>query len=367
MINVIHVISDTNIGGAGVWILNFLREFNRDKYLVKVIVPKGSLLVDKISKVEIEVIEVEGMKDKSFDIKIIKKLCGILKKEKCDILHTHASISARIAGKMAGVRSIIHTKHCIDNEEKNVVKKSIKSYINRFISDRIIAVSEAVKNNLIVNGIPEEKIICIHNGIKNLKEIRREEKNKIRKELGIGLDDIVVGIVARLEEVKGHEYFIKAAKSILQKNNSVKFIIVGSGSRELELKELTEKMQIEEYVIFTGYVENIENIINIVDINVITSISEALCISLIEGMSLGKPSVGTKIGGIPEVIIDNYNGFLVPVRDSESLAIAILKLIEDEELRNYMGKNAKKLMEEKFTVYNMTKKIEKLYDELINN
>ncbi len=360
MIRVIHVLSDMKIGGAGVWLLNLLSAADRSSFEIKVVLPKGSLLVDKVRSLGFEAIAVEGINDRSFDASAVGLLLKIFRNEKPDIVHTHASLSARLAAKMAGVR-IINTKHCIDSRKAGI-KKLAGAFLNNWLSDGIVAVSGATKQNMIDNGVNGSRISVIYGGIQPVRVISDEEKTAVRKKWGIAEADVVVGIVARLAEVKGHKYFLEAAEIISRDNAGVKFVIAGGGPKEEELRGLVKQKGLESKVIFTGFMENIYEILNILDINVISSLSEALCLSLIEGMSIGKPSVGTDTGGVPEVVKDGCNGYLVPAGDSEKLAGAILKLISEPELRKTMGDMGKKLADGNFTAAAMAKGIEELYE-----
>lgn len=362
MIKVVHVLSDMKIGGAGSWLLNLLRSVDRERFEIKVVLPQGSMLIDKVKGLGFEAIPVDGMKDKSFDLGAVGQMLGIFRKEKPHIVHTHASLSARLAAKLAGA-SIINTKHCIDGR-KTGIKKLAGACLNTLLSDRIIAVSEAVKKNVADNGMPESKISVIYGGISRVKELGTEEKSRIREKWGIAETDVVVGIVARLTEVKGHMQFIEAAEIISRDNGDARFLIAGTGPMEAELKELAVKRGLGDRIVFTGFVDNIHEILNIIDINVISSFSEALCLSIIEGMCVGKPSVGTKVGGIPEVVRDGYNGLLVNAGDSAMLAAAIHRLIRDPELRAAMGEKGRELVAQSFTAEAMAKSIEELYTAL---
>lgn len=359
MIKVIHVLSDMKIGGAGRWLLNLLGTVDKGKFDIKVVLPEGSMLTAKVTELGFEVIPVEGMKDKSFDAGAVRRILAIFRREKPQIVHTHASLSARIAAKLEGTK-IINTKHCIDRR-KTGLKKLAGAFMNNLLSDSVIAVSEAARQNLLDNGVDEDKISVIYGGIKPIVELEAEEKLIIREKWGISEKDVVVGIVARLAAVKGHKYFLEAAKIISRDNNNVRFFIAGSGPKEQELKELVKGLGLEEKVIFTGFIEDVSEILNIIDINVISSLSEALCLSLIEGMSIGKPSVGTNTGGVPEVVKDGHNGFLVPSGDSNLLADAVLKLVRDPIHRKTMGDRGRLLVDDKFTAASMAQNIEKLY------
>ena len=363
MIKVVHVISDVGIGGAGKWLLNLLGDIDKNEFVTKVILPRNSLLVKLFNEIDIQTIEVNGIADKSFDMTTVHKLYNIFKDEKIDILHTHAVLSARLAGKLAGIKAIVHTKHCID-AVRTGWKKTAGVILNKYLSNKVIAVSHAVCKNLIDSGLPANMIETIYGAVPETVKLNQMQIQQIKQKWGIRPDDIVIGIVARFAEVKGQKYFVEAA-GLLADFKNIKFIMVGIGPTEKQLRELVNNLNLEKSVIFAGYVEKVYEIYNILDINVISSISEALCLSLIEGMYIEKPCVGSDTGGIPEVIQDGVNGFLVPKADSKALADKMRILVENPELRNEMGKRGKQIAESKFDIKTMTRKIENLYRDLI--
>ncbi|HYE09669.1 MAG TPA: glycosyltransferase [Patescibacteria group bacterium] len=364
MIKIIHVITDMKIGGAGRWLLNFLKNYDESKLDIKVVIPKGSMLKAEINRLNLETIEIHGIGDKSLDWASVNAFRRLFMQERPQIVHTHASLSARIAAKLTGVKAIVHTKHCLDNPRTGI-KKAVAAGINNQLSSRIIAVSKAVEKNLLEAGMPQHKIQVIYGGTEKVKTLPKEEINQIKASYGIGEKDIVFGIVARLAEVKGHKYLIQAAEQVLKNRNDIKFLIAGTGPLEDQLKKMVLDLGIENSVVFTGFIKDVENIYNIIDVNMITSSSEALCLSLIEGMSLDKPMIGTEVGGVPELVIQNQTGLLVPVADVEILADAIEELAGNSELRNSMGMNAGKMMLEKFSASEMAAEILKLYQEVV--
>ena len=361
MIKVCHIITDKNIGGAGRWLLYYLDFFDRTAFEIKVILPKESLLSKYISEKNVKVIELEDMKESSFDLKTINKMKSIFLSEKFDIVHTHASISARIAAKSAGIKYVVNTKHCMESSGSNVLKKYIKGFINKTFSDTIIAVSQAVKESMILEGTDEKIIKVIYNGILPLKKYEEYEKIQIKQKYGIEQNNICVTMLARLEPVKDHETFLRAAAVLAKQHKNIKFIVAGTGSLEAQLKDLAKGLKIEKNVIFLGFIENVEEIMNITDINVITSKQEALCLSIIEGMSIGVPAVGTAAGGIPEVIENGKTGYIAQIGDYEKIAEIISDLLEDENTYNTFSENCIKTVEEKFLAKDMAEKIEELY------
>ena len=153
MLKVMQVSSDTNIGGAGKCILTFLKFYNREKFEIPVLLPEGSLLKKECEALGAKVFEINGMKDKSFDIGAIKELIKVFKKEKPDIVHAHASMSAKIAAKLCGIK-VVYTRHSVFEPSPKISKgigKFLSGLANNSTADEIIAVAEAAKDNLLKN------------------------------------------------------------------------------------------------------------------------------------------------------------------------------------------------------------------------
>jgi len=363
---IIEVSSDTNIGGAGKCLLTLLENFDYDKFEVKTVLPKNSLLKPHIEKLGIEVIEVDGIADKSLDFGAVKELTQIFKREKPDLVHTHASMSARIAAKRAGAK-IVYTRHSVFPPSKKISKglgKKINGFVNNRLADGIIAVAEAAKENLTDTGVDEKKITVILNGVDGLERVGDTEK--IRERFGVKNGEKVVSIVARLEDIKGHMYFIEAADEILKTVPNVKFFIAGTGSYENTLKEKVKSLGLCENVIFTGFISDVDKLMNITDIQANASYgTEATSLALLEGMSIGIPAVVSDFGGNPGVIKNGKNGLVVPKKNSHALAEGIKKLLTDSECYKKMSDGAVKIFNETFTAKAMTKNTEDLYIKII--
>lgn len=361
---VIHVLTDKNIGGAGRWLLYYLKYYNQLKYDVKVILPKDSLMVEEIKNIGGKTILIDSMEEHSFDKKSIQVFRKIFEIEKPHIVHTHASFAARVAAKKAHVKVVINTKHCMENSNGNKLKCMLKGFINKRYSTKITAVSEAVRQSMIEGGVSSSQVVTVYNGAELLNSLSEKEKKEIKLQYGIPENVVCVGIVARLEEVKDHDTFIRAAKSVLEKVNQVIFLIVGTGSLENELKQKVEELGISQKVFFTGFVKEVEMITGILDINVITSKQEALCLSIIEGMSMGIPAIGTNSGGVTEVIKEGYNGEIIAVGDWESLSNKILDFISNQQKILMYSENAVKTVKDKFLAKNIVAQIETVYESL---
>lgn len=369
MIKIVNVISDTNVGGAGKCLVNFCENFDKEKFEICVILPKESKLIEKLRDTGAKLIEIDGLKDKSWDFKSLLKLVKILREEAPDIVHTHSSLTARVAAKFVKDCKIIFTRHSVFPVSpwiKNAPGRWVNKFVNESLSDRIIAVAEAAKENLTDGGVAEDKIDVILNGVDKIEESSIENKEELKKKLGIKKDEYVIGILARLEKVKGHEYFIDMAKLIIsEKKIKAKFLILGTGNEEAELKEKVKKLGLEKNIIFTGFVDNVKDYINIFDIQVNCSYgTEATSLALLEGMSIGIPAVVTEYGGNSGVISNGENGYLVPIKSPRDSADAIVRILTNDDLKNYMKKRCVEIYEEKFTVDIYTKNIERVYEEM---
>ena len=365
---IIEVSSDTNIGGAGKCLLALLEKFDYSSFEVKVVLPKNSLLKPHIDKLNIPVIEVDGIADKSLDAGAIGELKRIFKAEKPDLVHTHASMSARIAARQAGAK-VIYTRHSVFKPSKKISQgpgKLINGMINNYLADGIIAVAEAAKDNLTDTGVSAKKIRVILNGVDALKETSESDKSQLRERFGVKSGEKVVSIVARLEDIKGHEYFIEAADELIKKGIKARFFIAGTGSYENVLKEKVKAMNLTDNVIFTGFITDVDKLMAITDVQANASYgTEATSLALLEGMSIGIPAVVSDFGGNPGVIKTGRNGIVVPKQNSHALAEGLEKLLTDDELYKKMSAGAREIFNSTFTSKAMTENTENYYKEII--
>jgi len=366
LIDVLHVISDTNIGGAGRHLLNLLKYYDRSLLRVRVACPAGSMLAPRCRQLGVEVSElVEMPPDESLNWKSLRRqipaLVRLIRGGRIRLVHTHASFAGRLAARLAGNCYVVYTKHTLDPvpEEKGL-KDRLAGLINRATCDRVIAVSEAVRENLIRQGIPPARIEVIYNGVdmdtfRPSGAVRREWPGKY-----------LVGVVARLSPEKGHRYFLEAAKMVADVIDSVTFLIVGTGPLENELRERCRKLGIDGRVVFTGLRDDVPCLLEQMDVLVQPSLSEAQSLSLVEGMCMARPCVATNVGGIREFVVDGENGLLVEPADPAALADRILLLLKYPELAARLGQAAACTASGRFDARIMAKKVTDLYIRCYN-
>ncbi len=369
MIKILNILSDTNIGGAGRLLVNYLHNFDKTRFEGKVILPRESALKPYIEKEGYEVLETEHGRDKSFDLKAAREIMAYIKEYKPDIVHTHSAFSGKLAAYLCGVPVRFYTRHSAFPQPKKLTTfpgKQLNGLVNGTLATHIVAVAEAAKDNLTETGVSEKKITVIINGSEEIRRTTPEEQEALKASLSIGESTFVCGISARLEDYKGHSYLLQSAKTVIKKHPDTVFLIVGGGSEETFLKRQAADLGIEKNVIFTGFVHDVAPYYNIMDLNLNCSWgTETSCLALSEGMSLSLPAVATTYGGNPYMITEGVNGLLVPEKDADAMADAIVRLIEDSVLLARMQKGARQMYEEKFTAAVMTRQLEALYERAV--
>ena len=369
MKKILQVSSDSNIGGAGKCILTYCKYADRTRFEIAAVLPENSLLKPELEKLEIPVIEVPHLAEKSLDKKAIRVLRKVLQKEKPDLVHTHASMSARIAAKTLGI-PVVYTRHSVFPPSKRLTTfpgKQINGMLNSLTADSIIAVAQAAKENLTDTGVPAGKITVLLNGVEPLKPCSGAELEEWRKEYGVPAGEKVAVMAARLTEVKGQKYFVEAAKLLKDRGVKGKFLIAGTGDTYDALADQIQKLELQDSVKLLGFVQNVTPLMQIMDVQVNCSFgTEATSLALLEGMSIGKPIVATDFGGNPGVVKDGVNGFLVPTHEPKAVADRLEQLFLDKELYESMGKQARKRYQEKFTAEVYARGIEKLYQKTID-
>ena len=367
MIKVLNIISDTNIGGAGRVLLNYAKYRNREEFGMSVILPTGSMLAEPLRKLGAEVREIDAMADRSFDREALGILKKLIREMNPDIVHTHGSLSGRIAAKACG-KKIVYTRHCafpVKSYMKHGPGRWANRLLNHHYADRIIAVGQATKENLMESGISGKYIDMMMNGSEAVTLPDAGERRKLRASYGFGEDDFVLGIMARIEVYKGHDDILEALRFLLDEGRRVKLIIAGSGSYESELRRKAAAFP-EGTVVFAGFISDISRILSVMDVQINASYeSETSSLSVIEGMSAGVPSVVSDCGGNPFLIEDGTNGLIFPARDCGALAECIRSLIDDEKKYDRLCEGSRRIYEEKFTGEKFADNVEKVYRKMM--
>jgi len=283
---------------------------------------------------------------------------------------TKAGFIGRLAAKLAGVPIIIHN---ILELPQNSVRSPILKFIYRKMeqiaakwADFIITTTKPNRNQILENNIvPPEKLAAIPEGI----EVENYEKVKIdisakRKEMGIPEGSVLLGTVARLETPKGHIYLLDAVKKVLSERPDTYFVIVGKGRLRDSLERKARDLGVSNNVIFTGFREDMLEILQSIDLFVLPSLWEGQGVVLMEAFCYKKPVVASGVGGVVEVVEDGVSGLLVPARDPDALANAILKVLSDPDKMKEMGEAGYRHIKAKFKDSEMNDRRFEVYRKL---
>jgi len=230
-----------------------------------------------------------------------------------------------------------------------------------------VAVSALVKEDLIAYRIaPAEKISVIPLGFDLEPFLNcRSLRGQFRSELGLGPDIRLVGILGRIVPIKNHRLFLESAARIVEQDSTVRFVIVGDGILKSEMEGYAQDLHISQQVIFTGWRRDLPRIYADLDVLVVSSNNEGTPVSAIEAMASGCPVVATRVGGLPDIIKDGETGYLVPARQSQPLAGAIVRVIENAQAAEQMGRSGRLSVKEKFSLDRLVSDTEALYEKLL--
>ena len=226
--------------------------------------------------------------------------------------------------------------------------------------DKIIAVSEPVREEILKSGILPEKVKFIQNGIDTSKYINRNSLNHIREEFQIPLNSKVVGIVGRLTSEKGHALLFEAARDLVKKHPDIYFLVVGDGPLLNDLKKSTETLP----VIFAGFRKDMPDIYSAMDISILPSLNEGMPMVLLEAMASGKSVIATDVGDVGKVIEHRKNGILIQKKNANEISDALSYILTNEEEAKQMSIRAQKKIQDHYSSEGMAKKYIETYRKI---
>ncbi|MFB3894709.1 MAG: glycosyltransferase family 4 protein [bacterium] len=372
MIRVLHLISSSNIGGSPKHTLLLCQELDKLGCATLIISPPAGSFESEIkqSGISWEPVNLNS----AFRSSLYPELLQIINQHQINLIHTHELkadyIGMRIA-KKTGLPLITTIHNMINKGPLPVWKKMIYIRLSRYLAQRqhkIIVVSEAVRQNTIhALHIPAGKIITVRNGTKIYPLNPNLNITSIRQQLGLNPQAPVIACISRLIPVqKGHRYLLLAAQQVIKQKPEAQFLIVGDGTIRNALVELATQLKIQSNIHFTGWQSNIQDILASIDICAVPSLWDPLPRIVLEAMVAGKPVVASNIDGIPEAVVDGETGILVPPADENSLAKAIVELLEHLEKAEQMGEAGRNRAIAEFSSERHAQEVLKVYQEILS-
>lgn len=311
------------------------------------------------------------------DWQTYRQLLSLLREIKPDLLHTHSS-KAGIIGRAAAAKLGLPCVHTIHGAAFHVGQSALAFNLYRWLerraapaTDKFISVCDAMTDQYVQAGIAaREKFVTVYSGF-DVEPFLHPPRPplEVRAELGLKPEDIVIGKVARLFPLKGHEFLIRAAKPVVDLCPNVRFLLVGDGILRPQFEAELTAAGIRDRFVFAGLVPpgQVPELIHAMDIVVHTSVWEGLARVLPQGLIAGKPVVSYDIDGAREVVIPGQTGFLLPPRSIDALSAALCELANDADLRRRLGETGRARFTEQFRHQSMTRQIRDVYANVLEN
>ncbi len=370
-IRILYVIDALEFGGGERGFSQLSTGLNRERFKTYLAAHPDSKLEKMVKQENIPFFPIEM--DRRVNFKTIAQLLRIISQNRINIVHSMGARADFFAGmavrKLPETSLVCTVAMPVGGFDIGFIRKIIYKIADHFSSryvTQFIAVSKAIKEQLVRRcNIHSGRITVVYNGV----ELDQYNQNmnaseKIRYSLGITDDYPIIGAIGRLVYQKGYSHFLRAAKQVYEEKKYVRFVIVGHGPEEDNLKSMAKSLGISHVCTFAGLRRDIPELLSAFDVFVLSSVLEGLPRIVIEAMAMGRPIVATDIDGVREELEDGITGLLVPPENSDALAESIIDLLVDKDKSSQMGINARREAEEKFGVDLMLKNVENVYEEL---
>jgi glycosyltransferase involved in cell wall biosynthesis len=374
MKKICYIITKLELGGAQKTALYVAKHINKNNFETFLITGMGGVLDKEVFgkfrlyQLNNFIREINPIKD----FRALLDIRDILKKEKPDIVHTHSSkagILGRIAAKLAGVKTIVHTIHGYGfNDTQKWYVKCFYIYLEKFCSlfcHKLIAVSkEDIKKGVMLKIAKKDKFELIRAGIDINFYKNFVSSEDFRKTLKIAKTDKIVTTIGAFKPQKNLKDFIKVCNIVSELFKNSIFLVIGDGGLRGELENIIENLKLKNKIILLGWRTDIAEILKISDIFVLTSLWEGLPCAILEAMCCGKPVIANAVDGVKEIVSDNETGFLIEPYNCNMSAEKILYLLNNKTVCQRMGDKAKNSITGEFDINYAVKQHEELYNKL---
>ncbi|MEO5966579.1 MAG: glycosyltransferase family 4 protein [Candidatus Limnocylindrales bacterium] len=363
-IRVVEVLATGTNGGAQEHVFNLVTRLDPARYDVSVVSLSPGSAIRKLEHAGIPVTVINEHDDAIATGILAAHLTDL----RADVVHNHmyraevVGTKAAIALGEAGHRrpwviSTIHSSRVRSEDDQAAVRRLTPSM------NHLIVVSDSIDHKVVEEGRTQAPRSLIYNGVDLDRYDHQEPCCTLRDEYGMEPGSPIVGVVGRLELEKGHPTLLEAWPHVLREVPAAYLVVVGEGSRLDALHDIARQMKILHRVVFTGRRDDIPAVTAAFDVAVLPSYREAQGLTILEAMALSRPVVASRVGGIPEMITDGVTGLLVLPHDPPALARAIVRLLQDHQLADTLGRAGHDLVHDRFCVQLMVKAVEDLYDE----
>ncbi|MGC9162608.1 MAG: glycosyltransferase [Thiomonas sp.] len=348
---IVHMIDELPRDGAEMLLVDLMRlRVPGYRYQIACLI-RGGPLEQEFERLGVPV-KIFGRRGR-IDPGLVLRLAAWLRSERVDVVHTHlftADTYGRLAARLAGVPAVFSTVHNIVNPWKGAGHRAIDRLLAR-LSTAVVGCSDEVTQTLARRDrIPVRKLVAIPNGI-DLRKFSIASGAGVREEFGLPADRPLIGVVGRLHAQKAHADLFRALALLPQaRAGELACLVIGTGDLLAPLTQQVRELGLDRCVRFTGMRQDIPRLVAALDVFVMSSHWEGLPIALLEAMASARAVLCTRVGGIPDVVVDGDNGLLVDAQDPPALAQGLDRLLQDAALRRRLGQRARETVMARFDV-----------------
>ena len=372
-IRLLNVVPTLLCGGTEQHFMTLSRSLDADRFDVRfACLRKLGPFVDELRQRRIPLVEYQLATFRSLNALMQQaRLARDVKRHAVDIVHAYSfygNVFGIPPGRIAAPVVIASIRD--RGPYLTAMQRRVQRHVCR-LADCILVNADAVKQWLIDDGYDASRIVVIPNGI-DLGRFNGGDRQAVRRSLGVPESSRLVGVISRLSPLKGIEDFLHAAAAIAAKAEDTRFVIVGEPSPIWnrayldQLRDLAQQLGIGNKVLFTGLRSDVPALLSALDVSVMPSLNEALSNVLLESMAAATPLVATDVGGTPEAISDGVNGVMIETSNPPLMAAAIERLLAAPALARELAHNARRTVEERFSLDRMVHSTESLYDRLLS-
>jgi len=355
---VLHIETGRNLYGGALQVAYLLQGLKGSGVRSILVCPEGSEIAQAAAGfAEVHPLPMRGELDVLFGLRLIR----LIRKVRPDLIHVHsrrgADLWGAVAARATGTRAVLTRR--VDNPENAMLAR----FKYRQFA-RVVSISEGIRQVLIKEGVPARHVSCVHSAVDMADRRQDCDRSWFRREFGLAESHQTVAVIAQLIPRKGHRFLIEAAPEILEKCPEAHFLFFGKGALRQELESLCAEAGIRDKVIFAGFRDDLRHILPCIDLVVHPALMEGLGVSLLQAAASGVPIVGARSGGIPEIVRDGVNGYLVPPGDAQALIDPISRLLSDGTLAAGFGEAGHRIVKEHFSIEAMVAGNLEIYRQL---
>lgn len=370
-VTVLQVRNSVVFGGVETTMLGWLDNIDRDRFYCPVALFSNNGASEEAFRGPLsrchDIFKLPWAPNRRF-FKAVDELVRLIEKLDVKLLHTHdwrSDVVGYFAAKKAGIPIVTTIYVWFRRPLKILINEVIDAWIIRRF-DCVTAVCEATRKQTVARGVEDGKTEVLISGISGSRDPGTIDRDGVRARFGFGADDICLVFTARFYPEKAHLALLESLRIALSNEPRLKLLLLGIGPLEESIKRKATELGLSDNVVIPGFVEDVTTVLKAMDVMVHASLAEGISLAIYEGMLVGLPVIGTDVDGTPEVVIPGKTGWLVPVKDRDALAAAILEAAARPDLLALYGKNARELITGKYNMDRARQSLESVYHRILN-